>query len=60
MQHEFLQRYNRLVKTPKSVLHNIYRTLLDDSSQASFSVEAEVDECVQCSKAKEQIFVFWD
>ena len=46
MRREFLQRYNRLVKTPKSVLCNIYRTLLNDGSHASCSVEAEVDERV--------------
>ena len=46
MRHDFLQKYNRLVKTPKSVLRNIYRTLLNDGSQTSCSVEAEVDERV--------------
>ena len=46
MRCEFLQRYNRLVKTPKSVLHNIYHTLLNDGSRPSCSAEAEVDECV--------------
>ena len=47
MRRDFLQWYNnRLVKTPKSVLRNIYRTLLNDGSQASCSVEAEVDERV--------------
>ena len=46
MRRDFLQRYNRLVKTPKSVLRNIYRTLLNDGSRPSSSVETEVDECV--------------
>ena len=46
MRRHFLQRYNRLVKTPKSVLCNIYCTLLNNGSRPSCSVEAEVDERV--------------
>lgn len=46
MRHDFLERYNRLVKTQKSVLRNIYHTLLSDGSHPSCSVEAEVKERV--------------
>ena len=46
MRHEFLQRYNWLIKTPTSVLSNIYCTLLNDGSGPSCSVEVEVDDCV--------------
>ena len=46
MRSEFLQKYNRLAKTPKFILRNIYRTLVSDGSLASSSAEAEVDQCV--------------
>ena len=39
-------KYNRLAKIPKSVLRNIYRTLLNDSTTATCSAEAKVDEQV--------------
>lgn len=46
MRHDFLMKYNRLAKTPKSVLCSIYRTLLNDGTGASCSAEAQVDERV--------------
>ena len=42
----FLVKYNRLAKIPKSVLRNIYRTLLNDGTSVSCSAEAQVDERV--------------
>ena len=44
MRLDFLQKYNRLAKIPKSVLCNINRTLLNDGSSASYSAEAQADE----------------
>ena len=43
MRQDFLVKYNRLAKILKSVLHNIYRTLLNDGACASCSAEAQVD-----------------
>ena len=43
MRCEFLQEYNSLIKTPKSVLHDIYHTLLSDGSRPSCIAEAKVD-----------------
>ena len=40
---DFLLKYSRLTKVPKSILRNVYRTLLSDGSAASSQVEAEVD-----------------
>ena len=39
---DFLAKYTRLAKIPKSVLCNIYRTLLNDGTSASCSAEAKV------------------
>ena len=44
MRKEFLQQYYTLTKTSKSVLRNIYKTLLGDSSAAPSEVERAVDE----------------
>ena len=46
MRREFLNRYSCLVKVPKMVLRNIYRTLLQDCSAAEYASEAQVDERV--------------
>ena len=32
MHHDFLEKYCRLAKVPRMVLHNIYCTLLEDQS----------------------------
>ena len=45
MHREFLNRYCRLVKVPKMILRNIFRTLLQDGSAAQ-GVEAQIDERV--------------
>ena len=44
MRHDFLEKYCRLAKIPKMILHNIYRTLLEDQSSASCRAESEVNE----------------
>jgi len=46
MRREFLSKYSQLVKVPKMVLRNIYRTLLQDCSSAEYASEAQVDERV--------------
>ena len=46
LRRDFLLKYSRLTKNPKSILRNIYRTLLSDGSAASCQVEAEIDNCV--------------
>ena len=43
MRQDFLSKYSRLVKIPKCILRNVYRTLLCDGSTASSGIEAEVD-----------------
>ena len=44
MHHDFLEKYCRLVKVSEMILHNIYRTLLEDQSSASCRAESEADE----------------
>ena len=46
MRKEFIDKYNSLAKTPKSILRNIYKTLVGDDSSGTCSVEKEVDDCV--------------
>ena len=43
---EFLDKYNRLAKTPKSVLRNIYKSLTGDTSSSSCAAEGTVDDRV--------------
>ena len=43
---DFLDQYNRLSKTPKYVLHNIYKSLVGDASSSNCVVEKEIDERV--------------
>ena len=43
---DFLDKYNRLSKTPKYVLHNIYKSLVGDASSSNCVVEKEIDERV--------------
>ena len=42
----FLEKYKRLSKTPKSILCNIYKTLVGDVSSSSCTAEKEIDERV--------------
>ena len=46
MRMDFLDKYYRLSKTPKSILRNIYKTLVGDSSSSNYVAEKEVDERV--------------
>ena len=46
MRRDFLDKYSHLAKMSKMVLHNIYRTLLQDSSAPQYSSEEDVDERV--------------
>ena len=40
MRKDFLHRYHTLTKTSKSVLRNVYKTLMGDSSAATSEIES--------------------
>ena len=46
MRKDFLHRCHTLMKTSKSVLRNVYKTLMGDSSSATSEVERVIDERV--------------
>ena len=46
MQTDFLDKYSRLSKAPKSVLRNIYKSLVGDASSSNCVAEKEIDERV--------------
>ena len=46
MRRDFLEKYSHLVKTPKSVLRNMFKCLANDHSSASCEAEQEVDDRV--------------
>ena len=46
MRREFLDRYHRLAKASKSVLRNIYKSLMGDCSAATSDTEKATDERV--------------
>ena len=46
MRREFLDKYHTLVKTSKSVLCNIYKSLMADCSAAASTAEKSIDDRV--------------
>ncbi len=46
MRKDFLDKYNRLAKTPKGVPRSMYKTFMEDSSASNRAAEKEVDDRV--------------
>ena len=46
MKSDFLDKYGRLSKTPKAILRNMFKTLMEDGSASSCAAEKAVDDTV--------------